>query len=162
MNAGDFRELVVRPALEGVNLWSPIAEELLMGTAAVESGFEALEQKRGPAVGVFQVEPLTHHDLYYNYLAYRPELEDKALFWASSRSYPRPRDDELAWNLRYAAVICALIYHRRRAVIATDNADPAALAKRWKLVYNTPLGAGTVEHFVAAYERLVRDRSAID
>ena len=32
-----LRELIIRPTLEELDLWSPEAEDLLMGTAAVES-----------------------------------------------------------------------------------------------------------------------------
>jgi hypothetical protein len=162
MNAGDFREIVVRPALKAVDLWSEFAEELLMGTAAQESQFEALEQKRGPALGVFQIEPKTHQDLYASYLTYRPELEDKALYWSSSHRRGRaPDDDELAWNLRYAAVICRLVYYRRPRPMPSA-VTPNALAECWKTDYNTNLGDGTREQFLANYQRLVAGHSAID
>ena len=36
--------MVIRPALSKINLWSPSAEELVLGTAIVESGLTYLRQ----------------------------------------------------------------------------------------------------------------------
>lgn len=162
MNAGDFREYVVRPALQTVNLWSVVAEELLMGTAAQESGFQYLEQVRGPALGVFQIEPDTYYDLWSRYLAYRPELADKARFWQVNRPGAPPAPDQLVWNLRYAAVICRLIYYRRPFLMPQLLVSPQQLGAIWKQAYNTYKGAGTVAQFVSSYNRLVAGRSEVD
>lgn len=165
MNAGDFREYVVRPALQTVNLWSVVAEELLMGTAAQESGFQYLEQVRGPALGIFQIEPATHQDLWANYLRYRPELRRAALRWSTNERMPldvTPDDSMLVWNLRYAAVICRLIYYRQPFYMPQLLVSPQQLGEIWKKVYNTYKGAGTVAQFVASYNRLVAGKSEVD
>ena len=66
---------VIAPALEKIGLWSRAAEELVLGTAIIESGLTYLKQHGdGPALGLWQVEPATHDDLYTNFLNYRPEL----------------------------------------------------------------------------------------
>ena len=63
IDAQQFREEIVRPVLEHLDaadpgIDSPNAEELLMLTAATESQLgRYLRQVRGPAIGVFQVEP---------------------------------------------------------------------------------------------------------
>ena len=45
--------MVIRPALSKINLWSPSAEELVLGTAIVESGLTYLRQwGDGPALGL--------------------------------------------------------------------------------------------------------------
>lgn len=155
MKAADFRQWVVRPALQGVSLWTEINEELLMGTAAQESGFEHLVQLGGgPARGFFQVEPATYRDLFSNFLVYNRSLQDAALYW-SSRSSVVPPADELVWNLRFAAVIAYLIYRRHPKDMPVDM-SPEALAKTWKKRYNSPLGAGTEAQFIASYHRLVK------
>ena len=38
MLASQILSMVIRPALSKINLWSPSAEELVLGTAIVESG----------------------------------------------------------------------------------------------------------------------------
>ena len=73
--ATQIRSMVIRPALEKLSLWSLNAEELVLGTAIVESGLTYLRQHGdGPALGLWQVEPSTQNDLYTNFLNYRPEL----------------------------------------------------------------------------------------
>jgi hypothetical protein len=49
---------------------------LLLGTALTESGdMHYLHQLgNGPALGVYQMEPTTHEDIYDNYLKYKKEL----------------------------------------------------------------------------------------
>ena len=75
-----LRSMVIRPALTKINLWSRSAEELILGTAIVESGLTYLKQHGdGPALGLWQVEPATHEDLYTNFLNYRPELGSKLM-----------------------------------------------------------------------------------
>ena len=52
LDPGQFRRLVVRPALQAIGLCSPAAERLLLGTALTESGLTWLAQKGGgPARG---------------------------------------------------------------------------------------------------------------
>ena len=75
MLASQILSLVIRPALSKINLWSHSAEELVLGTAIVESGLTYIRQwDDGPALGLWQVEPSTQNDLYTNFLNYRPEL----------------------------------------------------------------------------------------
>ena len=72
--ATQIRSMVIRPALSKINLWSPSAEELVLGTAIVESGLTYIRQwGDGPALGLWQVEPSTRNDLYTNFLNYRPD-----------------------------------------------------------------------------------------
>ena len=76
MNAGDIREYAVRPALEMIELWSQVAEDLVMGTAAQESHFSYLEQlHQGPALGMWQMEPATFRDIWINFLPSQPRLK---------------------------------------------------------------------------------------
>jgi hypothetical protein len=171
----DFRELVIRPALEAIGLWSPAAEELLMDTAAVESrGGRFLRQVgAGPALGPFQMEPATHDDLWDNFLRFRPELRERVLRLLFPRGRVpttildpsveggepnwRPEAERLAWDLRYAAAMARLVYRRRPEPLPRTD-DVAGMATYWKRWYNTEGGKGDVAGFVAAYERFVRGR----
>ena len=63
--ATQILSMVIRPALAKINLWSRSAEELVLGTAIVESGLTWFRQwGDGPALGLWQVEPSTQNDLY--------------------------------------------------------------------------------------------------
>ncbi len=142
----DFRLCILRPTLQYLELWSEASENLLLGTALTESGLKWLKQKGGgPGLGLFQIEPITHEDVWKNYLGKSSKAELKAkVTWLTSRS---PLDDQLVSNLAYATAIARIIYWRKPGALpAADDLD--GLAKYWKDHYNTYLGAGKIEHFV--------------
>ena len=104
MLASQIRSLVIRPALSKINLWSPSAEELVLGTAIVESGLTYIRQwGDGPALGLWQVEPSTQNDLYTNFLQYRPELGSALI---ELRAPNLSMDENLATNLMYGVAVC--------------------------------------------------------
>ena len=114
MLASQIRSLVIRPALSKINLWSPSAEELVLGTAIVESGLTYLRQwGDGPALGLWQVEPSTQNDLYTNFLNYRPELGSALM---KLRAPNLSMDENLATNLMYRMRFadCAITESRMR------------------------------------------------
>ena len=61
MKAVQIKDLVIIPALEKIELYSPEAVTLMLGTACVESQCgEYLQQvPSGPALGIFQIEMAT-------------------------------------------------------------------------------------------------------
>jgi hypothetical protein len=75
LSVSSIRTQVIYPALNKMGMWSEAAGELVLGTAIVESNLTYLKQHgEGPALGLWQVEPATHEDLYANYLNFRPEM----------------------------------------------------------------------------------------
>lgn len=140
-----FRELVIRPVLQASGLWSPAAENLLLGTALVESGLSWLKQRNdGPALGVYQMEPPTHDDLWLNLLRYKRDLRQKAVLWATSAN---PSPEEMIGNLNYATIIARLHYLRDPAPLPAAD-DVVGMARYYKRVWNTDLGKATPEQFV--------------
>ena len=151
-----FLDYVVKNTTEAIGLDSPAADNLLLGTAAQESRLEYLHQLGGgPAVGVFQMEPATHDDIWTNFLAYRGELAGaiKAIAARINRG-AHPPAEEMAWNLSYAAAMARAHYLRVPEPLP-DAGDVEALAAYWKQHYNTPAGAGTEEEFVDSYQLVV-------
>lgn len=157
MNASQLRAYVILPALKPLGLWSLAAENLLVGTVAHESaGGKYLHQVRGPALGIYQIEPLTHFDVWANYLKYQTGLRDKVLGMVpachlrhdSATGMEYATDSMLITDLAYATVMARLIYRRRPEPLPAAD-DLPGLAAYWKAHYNTPLGAGTVEQFLA-------------
>lgn len=142
---------VIRPVLKATGMWSQAAENLLMGTAAQESacGKYLRQLEDGPARGIFQMEPDTLDDIYVNYLEFRPDLRgavDAYLIPSMGQA------DNLIFNLAYATLMCRV--HYRRVPDALPNADDLrGLAAYWKRFYNTPMGKGKPEEFVANYMR---------
>lgn len=151
MDAQVFLEVVIRPALLALGLHSAAAEELLLGTAMVESQLVHREQLGGgPALGLFQMEPATHDDIWTHYLAYRPALARKVEALLS-----RPDADrhaELLVNDVYAAAM-ARIHYKRVAEALPAVGDTDAMAGYWKRYYNTPRGKGRAAKYVQTWER---------
>ena len=151
MDARHFRACVVRPALEHLHLYTRAAENLLVGTALQESGgLRWLAQLGGgPALGVYQIEPATHDDIWKNFLGYRHKLADTvSALLASAPS----RHGQLVTNLAYATAM-ARVHYLRVAEPLPKADDVHALARYWKAHYNTALGAGAAEDFAANYLR---------
>lgn len=152
-----LRDYVVRPALEDLGAWSLGAEQLVLGTAAQESGLVYLHQLgKGPALGLFQMEPVTARD-HFDWLRSRPGLDQAVRMMVSAeQAHVRPCPDvsEIAWNLRLAAALCRVHYLRRDFGVP-EPGDVAGMARIWKRYYNTPAGAGTEDQFIRNYGRLV-------
>jgi hypothetical protein len=145
-----LRDDVVRPVLTALNAHSAAAEVLLLGTAAQESHVTYLRQLGGgPALGIYQMEPATHDDIWDNYLSYRSSVADGVSSYLAPN---QPRHDQLIWNLAYATAMCRMHYRRVPASLPAAN-DVAGLAAYWKAHYNTPLGAGTEEEFIENFDR---------
>lgn len=149
-----FRGLVVQPVLEDLGLWSQEAEDLLIGTAAVESklGTYLHQVGGGPAKGVFQMEPATHDDIWNNYLKYKHTLYDSLKFIA-----PASDAEALIYNLSYATAMARIHYLRvpeaipKRVYFGSKDSYIAALGAYWKEHYNTYKGKGEIEHFTKAW-----------
>lgn len=153
IDKGQLRSLIVRVLkdMEPEVPYSDTAVELLMLTAAVESNLGTyIEQVGGPALGIFQMEPNTEHDIWMNYIKYKPTLMQKMNGYCSEDTRV---DKELSWNLCYGITMARLLYARVPAVLPENN--PKALAEYWKKHYNTHLGKGTVEKAMQKYKDLV-------
>lgn len=141
-----FVKMVITPALRATKLWSPEAEELLLGTALQESRLTYLKQLgSGPAMGVFQMEPATHDDIWKNYLKYKSDLAKNVAKLSHSVNH-----QSLATDLLYAAAMCRVHYLRVPARLPAQG-DFEGQAAYWKEYYNTYLGAGTEEEYLESW-----------
>jgi hypothetical protein len=124
-------------------MYSLAAEELLLGTACQESQLRYVVQLAGgPALGLFQMEPATHDDIWDNFMAYQPRVLQARIV--------RLKAQRMIGNLWYAAAMCRLHYYRVREPIP-EVGDLDAQASYWKRHYNTHLGAGTVDEYKASW-----------
>jgi len=144
MNINQFEDLIVQPTLEELGCATPNAIQLVTATALAESRLFYIHQLGGPALGVFQMEPATHDDVWNNYLRYRPEIADKIDAMGTGLRCPH----ELIWNLKYAAAMCRIHYLRVPKPLPQYN-NAHSMAQYWKEHYNTHLGKGTIEHFLS-------------
>lgn len=158
MESNDLRKLIEEtlgklaqlPSQPSIN--RPEAVELLMGTCAQESHLGKYRRQLGggPALGIFQMEPATFRDIRDNYLAYHEDLRNKIMEISGVSALEA---EDLVENDRLAVCMTRAHYSRVR------DAIPASLegqAQYWKQHYNTPLGKGTVEEYIANYKNLVK------
>ncbi|MTI12283.1 hypothetical protein [Sansalvadorimonas verongulae] len=161
--AKELRTLVIRPTLKHLNLWSEAAENLLLGTAAQESGLgEHLKIGDHRALGIYQITPRMHRNIWDNFLATQPELASKVRGLASQHEFLNHPHAELATNLSYATAIALMVYLRRgKGLPAYSADDPERLGRYWHNNFHSK-PQGTVEEFVIHYNALVRDTANTD
>lgn len=152
-----FVDDAIRPALvglelDGAALQAPI--ELMLGTALQESGLiYRVQLGGGPALGLFQMEPNTHDDIWANFLQYRAALAEKvrAFLNGDPQSAATLRNND-----RYAAAMTRVHYFRMGKIVGHQDlpaaGDIAGMARYWKDYYNTAAGAGTAAQFVATLQ----------
>lgn len=149
IRAFDLRHYIIRPTLQHLQLWTKAAENLLLGTAAQESELGTyLHQLNGPALGIYQIEPATHDDIWQHYLDYRRPLAQRVLALGNAR------EEQLIANLNYATAIARLVYLRAPQALPAHN-DLDGLAHYYKRYYNTPKGKATPQQFIENYQRWV-------
>ena len=149
------RTTIIAEALNRLGLYSPQAERLLMGTAAVESNFsEFVQRGGGPARGMFQMEPPTFHDLLDRVLA-APKRHESEKHQALRTAVDAlatggtPSFSELTTNHLLAAAMARVKYYTIHAPIPTTLAGQA---NYWWVYYNgkSPHGIG-VPGYLAAW-----------
>jgi len=129
-----MKNRVIRPALKACNLWSSEAEMLVSGTGYVESGYIYLSQNPGIALGFFQVEPQTHLFLK-QYLNQPRNIKIKANILNACEMSSLPGDEQLVYNMRYAAIMCRVRYLNAKPCIPCWN-DAIAMAEYHAKWYN--------------------------
>lgn len=146
MNAKQLREMITE-TLKDFDEHVPFSEnvvELLLMTAAHESHLGTyLRQVKGPARGIFQMEPNTEKDLWVNYLTYKPEM---AAYIDKYRT--GDPESDLQYNLKYQILMARVFYRRIPAALPTTTEGHAEYAKKY---WNTYLGAATVTDYSKAY-----------
>ena len=170
ISSSQLEQYVIEPVLDHVGLSSEEATDLLLLTAAQEShmGTYLKQLGEGPALGIYQMEPATHDDIYTNYLNHRDFLRDLVIDLASTSNEvisDSGFDDtvlspEMIGNLNYATAMARVHYLRvPEALPSKKDLSPKVyveqLASYWKSYYNTPLGAGTVEEAILNYNKYV-------
>lgn len=147
-----FQCSIIQPTLRHLGLWSLAAEELLLGTALMESNLIHRRQIGGPARGFFQMEPATHNDIWENFLKHRTKLADRVKEVLTSE-----RDDrlvELEVNDKYACAMARIHYLRVSAPLP-QTGDVARMAAYWKLYYNTLRGRGEVPEYIRRWKEVM-------
>ena len=143
---------IIRISLKPLDWWSPSAEELLLMTAAHESRLgQYTKQIKGPALGLYQMEPDTLKCNYKNWINYRSK-EAKLIHEISG--VRGPDRGQLQFNPIYSTIHARLKYLRAPGALPPPS-DVWALAEYSKDFFNTRLGDATPDDYFQAYKELV-------
>ena len=155
INPQHIIKYVIRPTLEHLGMYSEAAENLLIGTAMHESELEALHQKHGPAIGLWQMEPTTHYDLWEIYIDGRHNIKSLVRQLAGAKYIGMRLDpDEMHGNLNYACAMARITYYRHSEPLP-DKDDIEGLGRYYKKYFNSELGKATPQDFVNAYNKVI-------
>ena len=146
MNPQQFRIHIVEPTLKEIGLYSKSAEHLLMCTAAVESGFEYIQQIGGVARGFFQMEPNTIRDLEANL------SESKAKLLYKWKPATLSCEGALRGCMEFMVVAARLQYWRFPEPLPQIG-DEDGFWRYYKKYWNTQDGATTEDKFFAACQK---------
>ena len=151
---------VIEPVLKDIGLFSVNAGKIVLGTACQESDCGRLlkQLNNGPAKGIYQSErPAMIDNVAYLCKSgfQRQLLKAKCQHWFIMAIVPNNVDEihqEITWNLAAATVMCRVHYLRFPEPIPDTLPGQAHM---WKLRYNTILGAGTEEEYIASWRRYI-------
>jgi hypothetical protein len=153
MNAQQLLDFIIIPTLQymGHGYNSKNAQMLLLATAAIESkcGYY-IKQINGPALGIWQMEPATHVDIWGNCDALRGEEVSELVVNLTLEKSIGGHSENLIPSPMYACAMARLKYSMDKAPLPDHN-DKKAIYREYKRIYNTPLGASTFEKFKAAW-----------
>ena len=91
IDLNQFKEFIIIPALQVVELYQPESVELVLGTCIQESHLQYLKQLGGgPALGVIQMEPATHEDIWDNWLLFGAIVALLGTEWALRKKAGMP------------------------------------------------------------------------
>ena len=149
LNYTQLTELIIKPTLIDLVEFSENALTLMVFTCAVESqGGYYLKQIKGPALGIYQMEPETYNDIWQNYIKHNGSLLMRLL--SNFEVNFMPNEDRLIYDLRYATAMTRIHYLRVSCAIP-DKKDLHAIYSYYKQHYNSSLGAAQEDKAIQSY-----------
>ncbi len=150
-NSTQLRELVIKPTLIDLLMYSKEAEELLVFTCANESlGGTYLHQVNGPALGIYQMEPGTYNDIWANFILFKRDI---LLQLQHSFDIGRmPSEDRLVYDIRFATAMARIHYMRVKSPLPSAN-DINGIWNYYKTYYNTIGGKANYIDAIKNYEK---------
>lgn len=153
LNADQLRDLIIKPTLIDLVMFSDAAVELLMFTCANESlGGTYLKQIKGPALGIYQMEPNTYIDIWQNYIVGKTSI--LMTLGSVFNSFRMPEEDRMIWDLRFATAMARIHYERVSEPLPFAN-DTSAIWDYYKRYYNTSRGDAEKDTAIAKYHQFI-------
>lgn len=143
INPTQLRDLITRTLKQIPSGYSDDSVELLMMIAAHESGLGIyIKQVNGPALGIFQMEPATHDDVWAN--------GDSCISNASLLGYDLECSETLEYDLQYQILMA-----RQRLFMISEPIPPANMvddmSEYCKKYWNTEDGKADAFDYFNAY-----------
>lgn len=149
-----LRELIIKPALDCLQMYSDSAEELLVFTCACESlGGTYLKQVKGPALGIYQMEPATYTDIWENYIKNQGHVLNLLSINFDVHKLPLP--ERMIYDLKFATAMARLHYRRRKEPLPQAT-DIDGIWEYYKKHYNTHLGKAEKETSIKHYQKFLK------
>lgn len=154
INYMQLKELIIKPTLDLLQMYSVDAEELLVFTCACESlGGTYLKQIKGPALGIYQMEPNTYTDIWQNYIKNHGMIVN--LLTLNFQCHNMPLPERMIYDLRYATAMARIHYRRVKEGLPPAN-DVNKIWEYYKKYYNTPLGKAEQEESIKHYRKFLK------
>ena len=126
VTAEHLRDQVIRPPLEYMGAWTPACEAFLLD-AAIKAPDLGLFSARNEGLGLFNITPAQHRDLWDRYLAFNPDLASRVRGLASQRAFLSDPDSELQTNLSYCTAVAWLMQKRAGGVLEDREPESGAV-----------------------------------
>lgn len=146
-----FRDQVVIPGLQAIGYYSRGESQLVLATGMAESGLrDTVQHGGGPALGYFEMEPVTHHDLFGRFLG---GTRHQTILDGLRQLSPEAGEDRALVDYpQYAAAMCRVKYLSVPPALPDMN-DPEAAAAFYVKYYNGG-GKATVERVLPFFEQV--------
>lgn len=151
-------DFVIRPTLEHLGAWSLNAEQLLLGTAAQESGLGYHLGNQGAGCGIYCISADTHQQVWDQYLAFHPDFASAVRGLASQKEFLSHPHAELSTNLAYATAVAWAIYCWRGAELGTSF-NLLDLGRIWHSCFSSP-EQSAADDFASNYRHYVGTESS--
>jgi len=148
-----FRQCILSPTMEALQIRSPQLAELMVFTCATESaGGTYLKQIVGPALGIYQIEPATFTDVWINYILRKPDIVNLLSLNLGVHRMPMPTD--VIHDLRLATATSLFLYIQRKAKPLDSSEE--TMWDLYKRLYNTVKGKATKDASIKAYRKFAK------
>ena len=121
ISAQDLREQIIHPTLSYLDKPSIAAENLLVAIINQKWHRSGQQTHQVKGLGPYQIDSVTHQQVWDKFLAFRPELASRIRGLASQRAFLEDPHSELATNLCYATAIAWIVYILHPAEIAAPS-----------------------------------------
>ncbi len=156
--ANELRQWVIKPTLKRLGVYSKAAENLLLATAAQESGLGSHLKPAGQrALGIYQIHSLSHRHIWDDHLAQHSDMASLVRGLASQHDFLSQPHAELATNLSYATAIAWFMYARHEEFCLPKKSDIDGLASLWKRFYH-PRSNSSIKDFNENFNRYITEQ----